>query len=147
MLKKWLMAAAALVTLAACGTDEFPEEPVAGTGFVGTVTVTNPRGTFEQEAIWRFDVGGGKSGCLYMDRTRFVAEMPYLDMEVRGIPLTEEPGTVVFRQERIVPYYAGEPYPAYVMTDFEGALEADRELRVAFTCMGMQVVFEGARAR
>ena len=79
---------------------------------------------------------------LYMNKTRFVQNMPALDMEVPGIPIYPTPAGFEFDLRQAVPYYRGEPMPRYTLYDLEGELNGTL-LEVEFSCIGYDVEYLG----
>lgn len=119
-MKKFLLLALAAFALAACNDDDVFWEY--------SEPYTDPYG------VTCID--------LYMNKTRFVQNMPALDMEVPGIPIHPTPAGFEFDLRQAVPYYRGEPMPRYTLYDLEGELNGTL-LEVEFSCIGYDVEYLG----
>lgn len=81
-MKKFLLLALAAFALAACNDDDTPDEFVQG---------DNTIAVFWEYSEPYTDPYGVTCIDLYMNKTRFVQNMPALDMEVPGIPIHPTP--------------------------------------------------------
>lgn len=94
-MKKFLLLALAAFALAACNDDDTPDEFVQGDNTIAVFE--NDRLVFyDYDVFWEYsepytDPYGVTCIDLYMNKTRFVQNMPALDMEVPGIPFTRLP--------------------------------------------------------
>lgn len=88
-MKKFLLLALAAFALAACNDDDTPDEFVQGDNTIAVFE--NDRLVFyDYDVFWEYsepytDPYGVTCIDLYMNKTRFVQNMPALDMEVPGI--------------------------------------------------------------
>ena len=125
-MKKFLLLALAAFALAACNDDDTPAEFVQGDNTIAVFE--NDRLVFyDYDVFWDYsetytDPYGVTCIDLYMNKTRFVQNMPALDMEVPGIPIHLTPAGFEFDLRQAVPYYRGEPMPRYTLYDLEGTL-------------------------
>ena len=126
-MKKFLLLALAAFALAACNDDDTPDEFVQGDNTIAVFE--NDRLVFyDYDVFWEYsepytDPYGVTCIDLYMNKTRFVQNMPALDMEVPGIPIHPTPAGFEFDLRQAVPYYRGEPMPRYTLYDLEGELK------------------------
>lgn len=102
---------------------------------------------YDYDVFWEYsepytDPYGVTCIDLYMNKTRFVQNMPALDMEVPGIPIHPTPAGFEFDLRQAVPYYRGEPMPRYTLYDLEGELNGTL-LEVEFSCIGYDVEYLG----
>lgn len=94
-MKKFLLLALAAFALAACNDDDTPDEFVQGDNTIAVFE--NDRLVFyDYDVFWEYsepytDPYGVTCIDLYMNKTRFVQNMPALDMEVPGIPIHPTP--------------------------------------------------------
>lgn len=145
-MKKFLLLALAAFALAACNDDDTPDEFVQGDNTIAVFE--NDRLVFyDYDVFWEYsesytDPYGVTYIDLYMNKTRFVQNMPALDMEVPGIPIHPTPAGFEFDLRQAVPYYRGEPMPRYTLYDLEGELNGTL-LEVEFSCIGYDVEYLG----
>ena len=137
-MKKFLLLALAAFALAACNDDDTPDEFVQG---------DNTIAVFENDRLVFYDYFDDTATTEtytdpYMNKTRFVQNMPALDMEVPGIPIHPTPAGFEFDLRQAVPYYRGEPMPRYTLYDLEGELNGTL-LEVEFSCIGYDVEYLG----
>lgn len=137
-MKKFLfaiLAFAAVASTTGCKKEETPE-------FDQRLSVSQ-NGTevyVDDATVWRLEKQDDNTWTLYLDRTRFVEGMPFLDMEVRNLPNASESNSVfTYISDSVIPYYNGVEYPRYEMTGFACELDRNGELEVAFTCVGYDV--------
>ena len=108
-MKKFLLLALAAFALAACNDDDTPDEFVQGDNTIAVFE--NDRLVFyDYDVFWEYsepytDPYGVTCIDLYMNKTRFVQNMPALDMEVPGIPIHPTPAGFEFDLRQAVPYY------------------------------------------
>lgn len=94
-MKKFLLLALAAFALAACNDDDTPDEFVQGDNTIAVFE--NDRLVFyDYDVFWEYsepytDPYGVTCIDLYMNKTRFVQNMPALDMEVRESLFTRLP--------------------------------------------------------
>ncbi len=152
-MKKMLLIAFAALLSAACSSSSDDVTPTVcptlnTRSYAGTLDVTPlAGGSASQFSDVRFDIehsGDGKSATLHMIETRFVEQMPRLDMDVPGIGCTHGAGGYVLSGDAIVPLCKGVPYKQYVITSLHGT-ESEQLLRVEFDCMGFHVVYSGKK--
>ena len=99
-MKKFLLLALAAFALAACNDDDTPDEFVQGDNTIAVFE--NDRLVFyDYDVFWEYsepytDPYGVTCIDLYMNKTRFVQNMPALDMEVPGIPIHPTPAGFEF---------------------------------------------------
>lgn len=101
----------------------------------------------DNEAKWRMQMNLAAvtpaQFDLYMDGTRFMAQMPLLDMQVSGMtnqhPKPEQ--NFLYEAESVVPSIMGNPMPNYTLTNFRCELESWAVLKVSFECMGCRVSY------
>lgn len=146
---RFLLLLLCAATLPACNSDD--DRPTNTTEteartYVGTLAVTPLAGgetnTFE-EVRFIFEVAeDGTTATIHMIETRFVPEMPRLDMDIPGIPVEPTAIGYSFAADAIVPTCAGVPYKQYVITGLSG-LDTAAQLDAAFDCMGFRVVYSG----
>lgn len=81
---------------------------------------------------------------LFMNKTHFVEAMPRLDMEVRGMVNQAETTYYVFKYvtDETIPYWNGEEFPRYVITDFYCAVAITQNAVIEFTCAGYDVYYK-----
>ena len=145
-MKKFLLLALAAFALAACNDDDTPDEFVQGDNTIAVFE--NDRLVFyDYDVFWEYsepytDPYGVTCIDLYMNKTRFVQNMPALDMEVPGIPIHPTPAGFEFDLRQAVPYYRGEPMPRYTLYALEGELNGTL-LEVEFSCIGYDVEYLG----
>lgn len=145
-MKKFLLLALAAFALAACNDDDTPDEFVQGDNTIAVVE--NDRLVFyDYDVFWEYsepytDPSGVTCIDLYMNKTRFVQNMPALDMEVPRNPIHPTPAGFEFDLRQTVPYYRGEPMPRYTLYDLEGELNGTL-LEVEFSCIGYDVEYLG----
>ena len=99
----------------------------------------------DSAAAWRFEPSLATvtpaQYDLFMDGTRFMEQMPLLDMEVMGM-VNQHPkpdNNFLYEAESVVPNIKGNPMPNYTLTNFRCELESWAVLKVSFECMGCQV--------
>ncbi|MBS5556381.1 MAG: lipoprotein [Alistipes sp.] len=132
-MKKFLLLALAAFALAACNDDDTPDEFVQGDNTIAVFE--NDRLVFyDYDVFWEYsepytDPYGVTCIDLYMNKTRFVQNMPALDMEVPGIPIHPTPAGFEFDLRQAVPYYRGEPMPRYIWDGSERTPHAAKERR------------------
>ena len=133
---------AAMAFTTACDKNEEPELP---TEPVFSLQVyMNDKLMLEQNDIeWALRTEEDGTCTLYMDKTRFVEMMPYLDLRVPGLQnQSSESGVFSFSAQAITPLYAGQPYPQYELSQFVCEQNAaDGTLSVTFYCIGFKVVY------
>lgn len=80
---------------------------------------------------------------LCMDGTRFVEQMPMLDMEVLGLTNQHAKPEQHFlhKADAVVPSIKGNPMPRYTLTNFCCEVEGWKVLKVSFTCVGYDVTY------
>lgn len=139
----YAMAAIALFAFAACekekNQNEGPHNGIALQVYKGGELVFE-----DKEVKWHLEEQSEEQTfTLFMDKTRFVAEMPMLNMEVRGLVNQSTAENVAFQYEtdNIIPYYNGAEYPRYVMTNFSCIRDISQNTKVQFTCAGYDVVY------
>lgn len=146
-MKKFLLMAFAALALAACSDDDTPEEFVQGDNTIA-VFDGDRLAFYDYDVLWDYSdpyTLPGETGYfidLYMNKTRFVQNMPALDMEVPGVPVHQTPAGFRFDLQQAVPYFNGEPMPRYTLYDFEGELNG-LQLWVEFSCIGYDVCYLG----
>lgn len=169
-MKKICMLALATLALVACEGEKDPqtfpptneqitaEGSIAGENlhFAGTVSVSSPMSPtpYEEEVHFEF-AGDVEDFVLYMHQTRFVAQMPKLDMRLREIGYTPAgehsmqfsvagPITPQARMENEQGGgYSYQDKPEYAITNLQGHI-TNTACEVSFTCMGaFHVAFTG----
>ncbi len=101
----------------------------------------------DNEAKWRFVPNLAAvtpaQFDLFMDGTRFVEQMPLLDMEVMGMvnQHANPDQNFLYAADAVVPSIKGNPMPNYTLTNFRCEMESWAVLRVSFECMGCQVSY------
>ena len=99
----------------------------------------------DSEAKWRFEPSLATvtpaQYDLYMDGTRFVEQMPLLDMEVTGMvnQHAKPDQNFLYESATVVPSIKGNPMPNYTLTNFRCEMESWAVLKVSFECMGCKV--------
>ena len=99
----------------------------------------------DSEAKWRFEPNLAAvtpaQFDLFMDGTRFVEQMPLLDMEVRGMvnQHAKPEQNFLYEAAAVVPSIKGNPMPNYTLTNFRCEMESWAVLKVSFECMGCKV--------
>ena len=145
-MKKFLLLALAAFALTACSDDNTPEEFVQGDNTIA-VFENDRLAFYDYDVFWDYSdpyttPDGVTCIDLYMNKTRFVQNMPALDMVVPGIPIHETPAGFYFDLQQAVPHYRGESMPRYTLYDLEGELNGPY-LKVEFSCTGYDVDYLG----
>ena len=81
---------------------------------------------------------------LYMDGTRFMALMPFLDMEVMAMENqhSEPEQHFLYENASVVPSIKGNPMPKYTLSNFRCEVTDWNVMKVSFTCKGCDVTYE-----
>ncbi|MBQ2703319.1 MAG: BACON domain-containing protein [Alistipes sp.] len=101
----------------------------------------------DSEAKWRFEPSLATVTPalydLYMDGTRFVEQMPLLDMEVTGMvnQHSNPKQHFLYAADAVVPSIKGNPMPNYTLTNFRCEMESWAVMKVSFECMGCNVSY------
>lgn len=145
-MKKFLLLAFAAFALAACSDDDTPEEFVQGDNTIA-VFQNDQLAFYDYDVFWDYDgpyTASDGVTCidLYMNKTRFVQNMPALDMTVPGIPVHPTPAGFYFDLEQAVPFYRGQAMPNYTLYNLEGEYSGG-QLWVEFSCIGYDVNYLG----
>ena len=145
-MKKFLLLALAAFALAACNDDDTPRRVRTGRQHDRRLRKRPARFLRLRRLLGILEPYTDPYGVtcidLYMNKTRFVQNMPALDMEVPGIPIHPTPAGFEFDLRQAVPYYRGEPMPRYTLYDLEGELNGTL-LEVEFSCIGYDVEYLG----
>lgn len=100
----------------------------------------------EGDVKWRLTKQDDGTYTLYMDQTRFIENMPYLDMEVKGLENQYAPDFAdyyfKFDADEIIPTFNGQNMTQYALTDFHCDTD-EQALNVRFKCMGYDVRYRG----
>lgn len=144
-MKQLLLLAVAAFALVACSDDDAPEPFVQGDDTIAVYE--DDRLVFcDDDVRWSYsqpyDVEGATCIDLYMNKTRFVQNMPALDMTVPAIPIRRTAAGFEFALPQAVPAYRGQAMPRYTLYDLEGSFDGTR-LRVGFRCIGYEVDYLG----
>ena len=126
-MKKLLFLAFAAFALISCSDDDTPEPFVQGDD---TIAV------YEDDRLVFYDYD------VRWNKTRFVQNMPALDMTVPAIPIRRTAAGFEFDLPQAVPAYRGQAMPRYTLFDLEGSFDGTR-LRVEFECIGYEVEYLG----
>lgn len=137
-----LLAAAACLCTACDDKEEKFEELYSSTTEVTPLPGSRFEAFTDHDATFRLVDGGDGTKTLSMERVKFVAEMPRISIEVRGIELSAEGR---YTAESAVPYYNGEQMPRYEITGLTVELDNSSfpNLRVSFDCFTMHVEYTG----
>lgn len=170
MLKKLFLLTFAAFALAACNDDKDDNGMPAGyhyatenpyivdgllTGrnmhFFGTSTATAPDGSVfvDDKAYFEF-AGGDERVSVYMHATRFVGNMPAMEMKIPQLDYQSNVNgnAIAFTHASIIPEAllpgatGYQTVPKYVLTNLNGWVDGIR-CNVKFNCIGFQVVYEG----
>lgn len=143
-MKKLIFFCIAAVFAAACDNKEPNLIPV-----IDVVEVYDDTGhnVYHEAGVeWRLEVGEDGKYTLYMDKTRFVQGMPYLNMEVRNLDNQSSPQLsdvgFEYSASEVVPYYNGLLKAEYTLYNFRCDTEDDT-LNVRFRCMSYDVRYRG----
>lgn len=137
-----------LVCAACMETNDEDPEPVIDpvwTSAIGTLTVTPLAGgdaSQFSDIEFRLEQVNETEMMLHMIETRFVAQMPALDMDVPQIAYTVDGGDVLLSGDAIVPLCKGVPYVQYMITALDGRLSGGR-MELSFNCFGFHVDYDG----
>ena len=144
-MKKLLFMALAAFALISCSDDDTPEPFVQGDDTIA-VYEDDRLVFYDYDVRWNhsqpYDVDGMTCIDLYMNKTRFVQNMPALDMTVPAIPIRRTAAGFEFDLPQAVPAYRGQAMPRYTPFDLEGSFDGTR-LRVEFECIGYEVEYLG----
>lgn len=141
--------------LCACSDDnenpQPPQQPEEEYAFVGALEVTPEEGS-RFEAFGEQDIAmelqGADDGTLtlMMPEIKFVPQMPWLSIEVRGLVKMSSEDGFSFSVEHTIPYFMGAPYESYPITNLQGSYSASQQsLLVEFDCNTMHVTYNGRR--
>ncbi len=101
----------------------------------------------ESNVKWRLSKQNDGTYTLYMDQTRFIENMPYLDMEVNNIENQYAPDFAdmyfKFDAAEVIPTFNGQNMTQYALTDFHCDTD-EQALNVRFKCMGYDVRYRGS---
>ncbi|MBP3481936.1 MAG: hypothetical protein J6K28_00910 [Alistipes sp.] len=147
-MKKLILLGIAFLTMTACDDKEPNLIPVID---VIEVYDSEGRNVYHESGVeWRLMENPDGKYTLYMDKTRFIDGMPYLDMEVRNL---ENQYDASFNDDffkndtpEAIPYHNGVAMPNYTLYDFK--CETDEEaVNVKFRCMKYDVRYRGSLVR
>lgn len=151
-MKKFFLLFALTATLCACGDDNEtpqPAPPAEDFSFVGSLEVT-PEAESRFEAFSEQDIemslqtAADGTLTLVMPEIKFVAQMPWLAIEVRGLQKQTAGDDLYISVEQTIPYFMGSPYDSYPITNLEGRYTASTAtLQVEFDCNTMHVKYIG----
>lgn len=154
-MKKILMLIALLGGFAACSDGEKNETPAPAPAdkllFTGRVEATPDEGSrFEAFAEEGIDMELQEAGeglyHLLMPEIKFVPQMPWLSIEVRGLEDTAQGEAIRFEVAETIPYFMGAPYDSFPIANLRGEYNpSTRSLVVDFDCNTMQVHFAGTK--
>lgn len=143
-MKKLLLICMAALTMASCSD----KEPNLISTIDVLIVYDGGSLVYEQDNVkWRLVKNSDDSYTLYMDQTRFMEEMPYLDMEVQGLEnqYAAEFADMYFKfdADEMVPVFNGQNMTQYALTDFHCDTD-EQALNVRFKCMGHDVRYRGS---
>lgn len=143
-MKKLLLICMAALTMASCSD----KEPNLISTIDVLIVYDGGSLVYEQDNVkWRLVKNSDDSYTLYMDQTRFMEEMPYLDMEVQGLEnqYASEFADMYFKfdADEMVPVFNGQNMTQYALTDFHCDTD-EQALNVRFKCMGYDVRYRGS---
>lgn len=75
-----------------------------------------------------------KTVSILMSQTRFVANMPAMDIVLPDVPFEVSGTMLVFDAANIIPTIGGTPYPGYAIEGLHGTLWLDRGMDMNFRC-------------
>ena len=143
-MKKLIFFCVAIMAMTACDNKEPNLIPIID---VIEVYDDTGRNIYHETGVeWRLEMGADGKYTLYMDKTRFIQGMPYLNMEVRN--LENQSGSqlsdvgFIYSASEVVPYYNGLLMPNYTLYNFSCDTEED-VLNVRFKCMTYDVRYRG----
>ncbi|MDE5637927.1 MAG: hypothetical protein K2I43_07955 [Alistipes sp.] len=137
-----ILAAAALLCTACGDKQEVFEEIHASTTEVTPLPGSRFDAFTDHDAAFRLIDADDGTKTLAMERVKFVAEMPRISIEVRGIVLSDDGR---YTAESVIPYYNGEQMPRYEITGLAVELGSGpfAALKVSFDCFTMHVEYTG----
>lgn len=155
-MKKFLMLFMLLGGFAACSDDQNDETSEAPTptetlSFTGKLEAQpDPGSRFEafseQEITMQLQPTEGECYHLLMPEIKFVAQMPWLSIEVRDLKDTAEGASIRFEAVETIPYFMGAPYDAFPIANLSGLYDAATgEFTLVFDCNTMQVRYTGRK--
>lgn len=155
-MKKLLIVFALLSGFAACSDDENNEIPVTPAptetlSFTGKLEALPDEGSrfeaFSEEGIaMQLQPTAEGRYHLLMPEIKFVAQMPWLSIEVRDLQDSAEGESIRFEAAETIPYFMGAPYDAFPIANLSGLYDAATgSFSLAFDCNTMQVRYTGQR--
>lgn len=102
----------------------------------GTTTSTYSGGSYsttETNFLVGFDVKAGTLNIL-MRNTRFVDNMPAMNILLEKIPFTISGTTASFYVDEIIPKIGDTPYPGFMITNLSGYYDFAKGMVISFNC-------------
>lgn len=159
-MKKLLLLFALMGGLAACSDSseervliEPTPKPNEKITFTGLLEATPDEGSrfeaFSEEGI-TMELELTQEGLynLLMPEIKFVKQMPWLSIEVRGLQNIAWDNDIRFEVIETIPYFMGAPYDAYPIRNLHGEYKAQtKSFVVEFDCNTMHVSFTSSAAQ
>lgn len=137
----------------ACSDDDKNETPTTPPTeellFSGSLEVTPNEGSpyapfTEEEITMELQLADDGTFNLLMPEIKFVAQMPWLSIEIRGLQDTAEGDSIRFALEQTIPYFMGAPYESMPISNLSGAYDAvSKSFTLDFECNTMYVHYVG----
>lgn len=154
-MKRLLMLFALLGGCLACSDSEKNEAPTPAPTekllFTGLLEATPDQEShfeaFAEEGItMELQAAGERCYNLLMPEIKFVPQMPWLSIEVRGLEDTAQGEAIRFEIAETIPYFMGAPYDSFPISNLRGEYNPSAQsLVVDFDCNTMQVHFAGTK--
>ncbi|MEG0789109.1 MAG: hypothetical protein RSB23_01430 [Alistipes sp.] len=143
-MKKLFLLFLVTLTLTACDKEE-GETYYDEIGYHGTLTVIPLAGGepyTDTNIFFSLAEENNNTLTLYMNATRFVPQMPRLNMIVPGITYRATSTIVSLLGDNIIPWHDNVPMDRYLITNLSGDVN-NTHLNISFTCMGYRVTYIG----
>lgn len=114
------------------------------TYYYGTTTVVNNanKSTYETtDPIYKVVIDPkNMTADITLHKARFAASMPAMDMSFKGVAVTPYNTGYDLKCDSLIPEIGDVPFPAYQITNLEGAEKFLDNMKLNFDCMGIYSV-------